>query len=310
MPGKSTLSLAVLSTLLAGPAAANIDIVFDYSYDTSGFFSNSLRKSLMESAANVFETRITDTLGAITSSGNNHFNPNFENPSTGSTTTLSNYSVGLNQITVFVGGSSLSGNTLGHGGPGGFGGGGDQAFINSISRGQSGYLNASDTDFGPWGGSISFNSGFNNWYFDSTLATSNDISGYDFYSVALHELAHVLGMGTADSWNDQIVGTCTSGSCTLDGYALNYANGDKGHWAAGTMSTINGAGSFEVAMDPDILPSTRKNFTDQDWAGMAYIGWEVAPVVAVPEPEAWAMLLAGLGLVGFAAARKENRRQG
>jgi hypothetical protein len=311
MTRNSLLSIGALGALLAGPAAANIDIVFDYSYDTGYFKNNALRMSLLDSAASVFESRITDTLGTISSSGNNHFNINFQSPSTGNTTTLNDYSVAADKIVIYIGAANLGSNILGEGGPGGFGASGSNNFLTSIKRGQSGYLSSSgtDTDFGPWGGSISFNSSFSNWYFDSTLATSNDISGYDFYSVALHEIAHVLGMGTADSWNDQIVGTCTTGSCSLDGYALNYANGDKGHWKSGAMSTINGAGSFEVAMDPSLLNNTRKNFTDQDWAGMAYIGWQVAAVVAVPEPETWAMLLAGLGLVGFAAARKEKRRQ-
>lgn len=312
MHRKSRLPLAALGALLAGPAAANIDIVFDYRYDTGYFTNNALRKSLLESAASVFESRITDNLGAITSSGGNYFDVNFQNPSTGSTTALTDYSVGANEIVIYIGASNLGSNILGEGGPGGFSAGGSSRFLSSIQRGQSGYLSDSgiDTDFGPWGGTISFNSSFSSWYFDSTLATSNDIAGYDFYSVALHEIGHVLGVGTADSWNDHIVGNCNTGPCTLNGHDLNYAIQDKSHWKSGATSTINGQGSFEVAMDPSLLNNTRKNFTDQDWAGMTAIGWQVAAVAAVPEPETWAMLLAGLGLVGFAASRKDKRRPG
>jgi hypothetical protein len=31
-------------------------------------------------------------------------------------------------------------------------------------------------------------------------------------------------------------------------------------------------------------------------------------IAAIPEPQAWAMMLAGLGLVGFCAARRRNTR--
>jgi hypothetical protein len=303
MPGKSTLSLAVLSTLLAGPAAAKIDIVFDYTYDTSNYFTgNATRTSLLESAASVFESRITDSLGAITPSDNNHFDAKFWNPSTGDLMTLNDYNVVANQIVIFVGAADLGSGTLGEGGAGFFSHEGTDEFFTSIRRGQSGYLiPGNDTDFAPWGGAISFNSHFTSWYFDPTLSMTGDISGYDFYSVALHEIGHVLGYGYAESWNKQINGICPA--CSINGKPL----ADIAHWQVDARSTINGLGSFEVAMDPNLPANTRKNFTDQDWAGLSAIGWQVT---AVPEPETWAMLLAGLGLVGFAAARKENRRQG
>ena len=51
--------------LAAGqPALANIDIHFDYRYDSSGFFTgaNSSRQNLLNAAASVFETRFRDSL--------------------------------------------------------------------------------------------------------------------------------------------------------------------------------------------------------------------------------------------------------
>ena len=318
MHTKSRISIAVLSMLLAGPAAANIDIVFDYSYDTSNYFSgNATRMSLLESAASVFESRLTDNLGAITSTDDNVFKPQFFDPSSANAATpvvLDHVDIAANVIRIYVGAANLGTGTLGTLGVGGSGGSGystsgstsgQTAFLNSISRGQSGYTpfenSDTDTDFAPWGGSISFNSSFGSWYFDNDLATTENFgSNYDFYSVAIHEIAHVLGYGTADSWTQHIV-SCPTGNCII-GKPL----ADTAHWASGALSTINGL-SFEVAMDPSLLNNTRKNFTDQDWNGLSKIGWQVA---AVPEPETWAMLLAGLGLVGFAAGRKEKRRQG
>ena len=54
-------------------------------------------------------------------------------------------------------------------------------------------------------------------------------------------------------------------------------------------------------MSPAIYNGQRKYFTALDFAAMQDIGWQVT---AVPEADTWAMLLAGLGLVGFAARRR------
>jgi hypothetical protein len=54
-------------------------------------------------------------------------------------------------------------------------------------------------------------------------------------------------------------------------------------------------------MTASITSGTRKYFTDLDFAAMQDIGWQVT---AVPEADTWAMLLAGLGLVGFATRRR------
>jgi hypothetical protein len=66
---------------------------------------------------------------------------------------------------------------------------------------------------------------------------------------------------------------------------------------------VNGSPQ-EAAMDPDIANGQRKHFTDLDFAAMDDIGWQVA---VVPEADTWAMLLAGLGLVGVATRRRMRR---
>ncbi|HRH82401.1 MAG TPA: PEPxxWA-CTERM sorting domain-containing protein [Thiobacillaceae bacterium] len=291
---------AVLFACLAPlQASANIDIVFDYSYDSFNFFADPGRKSLLEAAASVFESRIGDSLTAINPTGSNHFQVNFADPAntTGSITpATTQYQVAANDIIIYVGGASLTGSAVGEGGPGGYSSSGSQVFLdNAATRGQTGVT--TDTDFSLWGGSIRFNKDYGNWFFDSTLATDDDISGVDFYSVAVHEIAHVLGFGTADSWDHWVTGTTFDGPNTLPTALTN----DAAHWADGTTSTINSLGSFEAAMDPSINTGTRKNMTDLDWNGMRDIGWQVS---AVPEPQTWAMLLAGLGVVGALAGRR------
>ncbi len=296
--------LGVALVLGAPAASASIDIVFDYSYDSGSFF-NIAQKNILDQAAGVFESRLSDKLTAVTSGGSNSFDVNFINPSGGASVTLNNYSVAADQIVVYVGAQSLGTNTLGEGGPGGYGAGGTQAFVdNAGSRGQAGALATPATDYGPWGGTLSFNSAAN-WIYASGSAPFNNggnPSGYDFYSVALHELGHVLGVGTAASWNTWVNGGSFTGPASeaVHGGTVPL-DGDLAHWADGTLSPINGVGSFEAAMDPSIANDTRKNFTDLDFAALKDIGWQVS---AVPEAQTWAMLLAGLLLVGAALRRR------
>src|SRR3954447_1664723 len=191
---------ALLAPLLAASqaASAKVDIVFDYRYDSSGFFTgtNSPRQNLLESAASVFENRFQDNLTAITSAGSDHFNASFFQPDNGNDISIPDFSVAADKILVFVGAYNL-GNALALGGTGGSSRSGSDYFVdNAISRGQAGALSPVETDVGPWGGSVSFSSN-TSWYFDPDTRTDESFSGkYDFYSVAIHELAHVLGFGT------------------------------------------------------------------------------------------------------------------
>ncbi len=293
-------SLALTLTLaFAPPAWAAIDIQFDYTYDTGNFFTNNAgSKGALESAASIFETRFTDTLSAITSSGSNRFNPIFFNPSAPAATdiSLNSQSFAANEIRIYVGGSNLANNALGLGGSGGFGCSGFGNFCaDAATRGQGVTSGANAVDVGLWGGSISFDNAGTSWHFGTTTTGLNS-SEFDFYSVAVHELGHVLGFGTSDSFKARVLGSnfvgATTGTVALDG--------DKAHWAAGTLSTFNGL-SQEASMDASISSGVRKNFTDLDFAALNDIGWQVA---AVPEADTWAMLLAGLGMVGFMRHRR------
>lgn len=314
---KLTAAMCALCASVSGAVHANIDIVFDYSYDAGNFF-DAPRRALLDHVAGSFESRLTDSLGAITSSGPNQFDVVFDDPSSyfvdaqnqiqASTVSLNGYSVAANQLVIYVGASNLAGGPLGIGGPGGFAAGGTQAFIDSLSRGQAGASGAaaSQTDFAPWGGQITFNTAVN-WYFDADPASDETFAGFDFLSVALHETAHVLGIGTANSWLNLATPAGFQGAAAiaLQGGAP-ALEGDGAHWLAGSTSTIAGAGSFEAAMDPDIAPGLRKRLTDLDFAGLDDLGWQVAPVAAVPEPSTYVTLLLGLATL-WPALRRRRR---
>ena len=294
--------MILLSGFGATPAAAQPTIVFDYSLDTNNFFGavGSAQRLTLGTAAVRLTSRLTDTLTAITPSGVNTWDAVFPNPATGSTQTITNLTIPQNTIRVYAGGRVLGGSTLGFGGPGGFSASGDsQAFFDAVvGRGQAGALvaPASRTDFGPWGGAITFdNSAGRNWNFGLTAPSGSQA---DFLSVAEHELGHLLGFGTSDSFRNRAVGTTFTGplSTTLNGGVNPSVTADKGHWAEGTSYL-----GQETAMDPSILLGTRKEFTELDYAGLSDLGWQLAPV---PEPAT----VVGLSAVGLAGAWGVRRR--
>lgn len=277
----------------AQTASANIDIQFDYSYDTNGFFaSHAGSMAMLDGAAAVFESRFADTFTAINSGGINDFTTVFFNPADpfGADVSLASQDIGADIIRVYVGGYNFTDGTLGLGGPGGYSCSGVGSFCsNAADRGQS----PSPADVALWGGAISFDSTAS-WHFGASTS-GLDPTEYDFYSVAVHELGHVLGFGTSGAFDAHI----TNGFFVGDASG-SVALADAGHWDYGTLSTYNGQAQ-EASMDPDIQGGVRKHFTDLDFAAMQDIGWQVTPV---PEAGTWAMMLAGLGLVGGVARRR------
>jgi hypothetical protein len=303
-------ALCVSLTALISPVShAQVSIVFDYSLDTSGFFSggNIGRRAVLDSAATALQSRLADTLDAITPGGGNTWSANFSNPSTGTSASTANLVVPANTLIIYVGATNLGLSTLGVGGFGGYSLSGSTAWADTIvGRGEPGIdrtqPNTTWTDHAPWGGSVSFNNTAT-WYFDSDPSTVESFPGQnDFYSVALHELGHVLGIGTAPSWDNLIAGGNFTGSVSM---SLNGGpvplTGDGGHWVTGLSSTLPGTSTTqEPAMDPDLTTGTRKFFTNLDFGGLDDLGWDVVPV---PEPQACA-LVAGLGLLVFALCRR------
>ncbi len=277
MPTSARILVAA-SLLLTALQAAALSITFDYSHDTAGFFTAE-RRSTLQQAGDWLGSRLLDTLDSATYTSISYDDP--ENPS-GPSKNQSPFTIPAGELRIFVGSALHSGNTLATGGPGaGIG------FPPQIFRGQSGV--ASGTDFAPWGGAISFDRD-SNWYFDPDTTTDEPFSGFDFYSVALHELGHVLGYGTAPSWTNQVSsGLFTGASSTaLYGGDVPLAGGEA-HWQDGLLS-----GGLETAMDPTIAAGVRKRFSSLDLAGLADIGWEVA---AIPLPAPLFLLAALLPLL-------------
>jgi hypothetical protein len=276
----ATLALIALTQQL--PA---ITIKIDYTYDTSNFFNTQAKKSAIEMVAKFYGDLIKDKLLRIDASEfpGSSWTANPIHPVTGGTLSIANLVVPEDTIIVYVGARSLSGSPLGIGGPGGWGASGSQLWIDRIEgRGSAGAFATIPTDYSPWGGSITFDAD-STWNFSLT----QNQAGFEFISVALHEIGHVLGIGTADSWKNKISGGVFSGAAATrsNGTAPPVQSGG-GHFG-GSSLVSDVFGSFGrthgVSRPVLMLASSTDNGTnfdvasDLDLAALIDCGWEISP---------------------------------
>lgn len=285
--------------VMTGPTSrAAIVFDFDYTYDTGFFNSNAQARTMLQQAGATLTARLVDNLGAITPGSGDTWTAVISNPATGQAppSPITNLTIPTNTIKVYVGARSLGG-PLAVGGPGGFSGSGSQSFVDAVSkRGQSGVSSSvPSSDFGPWGGTVAFDNS-RNWNFSSNAPSSGQD---DFFSVAIHELAHVLGYGTAKSWQTLLTATLTpfnktqyvgpfKGAKATALYGANVpletppaqaTSADPvihaQHFAANVMSQV-GTVNQQPIMSASITTGTRKQMTKLDWATLDDLGWDLA----------------------------------
>ena len=287
-----------------------INLELDYTYDTYSFFgagnpdgaaAGAQAKASLEAAASYFSEILTDTFSSIETPApfaSNSFggiatwtwNLNFTHPGTGATVSLTDPPVAADEYRIYAGARNLSGNTLGIGGPGGFGWstGGNGGFftqseINQINQITSDFIddveNREETSgFARWGGVITFDrDSSTNWHYDHQSQPA--FGENDLFSVAIHELAHALGFGASDDWNNWISGAYYNGPQAVAEYGGQIpldCSESCGHWAENTQSVVFGTTTpQEAAMDPDVTRGSRKLFTALDAAAFEDIGWTV-----------------------------------
>jgi hypothetical protein len=304
----------VLVFAVVSPAVPTqaISVTIDYSFDSNNFFgagnpqgaaAGLQAKATLEAAAGFYSNLLTDSLSVIqtppeyhsTAGGSAvwHWTAEFENPSTGADTMLTDPTIPAGQYRIYVGAQTLSGSEAGHGAPGGIGfsynAGGSfnsQSEIDQITATGAEFDNEvhhrdKPTGFADWGGTISFDTN-TTWHYDYTTAPLN--GQVDFYSVALHELGHTLGLGDSDEWNALVDDSNPSlpkfvgpNAESVYGQPVPIYSVDLAHWADDTMSTIYGTTtSQEAVMSPFITVGTRKKVTTLDAAALKDIGWSVA----------------------------------
>ncbi len=293
-----TLALPMVVT----PAQA-IVIQFDYSYDTRGFFTDQVsgaplneRRALLEQAAAAY-AGFSDSLTPISPQAGDSWSVTITHPSlAGAPITLTDLNIAADSIRVFVGGSPSAPGVLGFAGGGSnLTASGSEAFLTDVfSRGQANATGSVASDYGVWGGYIWFNAA-QDWYFGAD-GSGLSVGSPDFLTTATHELGHILGFGTADSWFSQI----DAASGTFTGAASVAAYGgpvplDKfhSHWAEGVGSDVAGLAQ-ETLMDPTTPGGLRELPTRLDYAGFKDIGWQITPV---PAPAS--LWLFGSALIGW-----------
>ena len=236
----------VVAGLLTGRVQAALHFEFDYRYDSLGFFDEPLRRQAIEAAGN-FVNRYVDELDALIPADGNGLLALISNPATGSDVLLRDEPFAAGTIKIFPAGRELPGrlaqaiefSPLGTG---------DPAWVEQVAhRGQAGAALTPATDYGPAGSTISFNSDLTEvpWHFDLTTDGLN-ANEFDFITVAMHEIIHVMGLGVSRSFANQVnaagefqgaeavrVGSSTNPSLKL--------NPNEDHWQSGTKSPWNGA---------------------------------------------------------------------
>ncbi len=289
---------------------------FDFRFDDDaatdlgpGFFDTPAKVQALQDAGKAVSGLLGDSLAAIAPdpAGGDSWAAQYVNPSSGGTTQRANLAVPADVLVVYVGGRA---------GPASEGGvafaapgsavlvTGSDAFRDLVNaRGQLGGLPTASrpTDFGPWGGSVSFDS-HTDWYFGTDPAGAAP-GQVDFRTTAMHELGHVLGYGTSNSWFTSLTQYATDANWYFTGAASVKAYGgnavpaeaaDLGgaHWARGVRSPQDG--NAPALMNGDPADQFPRAFTVLDRAGLRDIGWEVAlpdskptggvPPVPLPPP--------------------------
>jgi len=314
----------LLLSFAAPNLACAIDVFIDYRYDTSDFFNpgtanGAAAQSTVNAAATFFSSIITDTLTAIPyvdpntpgddntpvwrqiithpGSGLNYSissAANLSQDGLGSASEYRDIQIPSNRFLIYVGARNL--NTVGEGGPGGFHSFGSPTFNSNISR-----RGKPANEFSSWGGYVAFDNVGTSWHYNHSQAVPSGKT--DLFSVALHEIGHVLGLnpdlsqGMAAQWDAFQVGAEFQGPQALAAWKADDPSAPAGATGIPTVSATNthwkdnlqtapqtpsvrsyvlGALQLqEAAMDPTIFAGSRKRFTNVDTKALRDIGWTI-----------------------------------
>jgi hypothetical protein len=277
--------VCLLTTCFLAVESHGLTIELNYDYDTNGFFDNSEVRQALEFAVQAF-TPFTDQLLEIKpDDGGNSWTARIDHPGlVAPGFPVTNPAIEASTLLIFAGGRDLLGTQVGLGGRGRASPvEGTTAFKDIVRNRGQGITNNDDdeiaVDYGPWGGSISFDTTEpspegtpRDWHYGIDTAPSTGQT--DFLSIAVHELAHVLGFGLSDVYDNQISGSTYQGPATTE---INGGIGVpvvSGHWVNGTRSPPY-ADPPLAAMNGSIVLGSRIPFTPLDYAALKDIGWEV-----------------------------------
>lgn len=313
--------VAIAIGLIASGTSHAINIVLEYpASELFGATLDTTAKAAINAAASDLSAAITSTLNAINTDiyvGQNgipvttatfDMKYTYPNPSGSGSVEILTATAPANTVTMHVGTKSLTGSTLGVGGPNGFGfnvalSGFPSQFVGAVADAEpdidAAYRRGGGPLIGTLAGNLTWEGNVASYAFDYGIAygslafdkdTTNEVTlnNYwhlnhltpvaagknDLYSVAMHEMLHALGIGASSSWTSKRSGTNWTGSevIALHGTGVNLVSSD--HVAEGIQSTsiIDGSPQ-EVVMDPTVTTGTRKYLTALDLAFLRDIGY-------------------------------------
>jgi hypothetical protein len=293
MAGASSHVSRLVSTLVVAVCIAArsdaLEIRFDYRYDDRGFFDAAIRRAALELAAAEYTSRLRDRMASLPEG---RFVAVFPHPSDAEFVMRPDLEIPVDTLVIFVGARPLA-SQLAIGAPGQtrlscFAWLGAQGCFDAMrGRGEVGPIRDwilanlfrgidrarayPASDFATWGGSLSFDSDAP-WHFGG-----DDVppERYDFLSSAIHELGHVMGVGTAESWGTHTRDGSFSGErvVALRGAAVALER-DGAHWKRETRAAPD-RDLRDAAFGPDLAPGVRKRLTELDIAALADIGWRI-----------------------------------
>jgi Ca2+-binding RTX toxin-like protein len=252
-----TATIVLDGQVLQVERSSGFDIVFDYRFDTNNFFTTAVRNTL-EAAAAVWESHILDEFDNV-AVGNQ---VSITNPQTGAAEVVT-LTTEIDDLLLFVGAQSPP-----------FGDPGEALARGGFTSGTAGTIfsnRLTGSDVEPWVGNLSFEPTVD-WFFDQTIETDDDIpsSSFDFFTVALHEIGHALGVA-GSSISDQVATGGLSGANSLN------VNGGVPIPVEADLAHIqDGFAGDTTILDPTITNGTRNRPTIYDLAWLADIGYEIA----------------------------------
>jgi len=249
------------------------DIEFDYRFDEANFFTDE-RKIILEQAGEIWSSYIQDEFASIPAGERLNFRINGEEQEV----TLNEP---IDDVIIFVSSTDEEDSeslTLSEG-----------SYFASFVVGSEEAERIEGDDFEPWLGTIEFNASVSDdFYFDLSPETDNDIpfNQQDFLSLSLHEIGHVLGIGTGPAFITLIENGNFTGTQSVslnnsqpvpldrdlthieDGFTLDDHDHDHDH--------------SDALLDKSFTFGTRNLPTDLDLAILSDIGYDIIAYDAMP----------------------------
>ena len=235
-----------------------MNIKFDYTYD-NGFFNDPERREVLSYAGQLWSEIIGDDFDAIPAGST------FEirHPSQNGKTIEITLAEDIDDLLIYVGARFISGPTLGLGGPSGYSLVGDK-FALRIS---DDFRNQGATEnFEPWAGVLTFD---DNVKWNSSLKEPEPGEN-DLLTVALHEIGHVLGIGTASTFESLVQDQAFIGA-----NAINLNGGVSVPLYEDEAHVEEGYSENNVLMDPTTTVGDRVLISEIDKAILSDLGYSI-----------------------------------